>query len=92
MRWTAESHSELVARKRAKHREQWLREREWHRWFAWRPVGIGTEWELDAKEKAWLVTVERRLANGDRENQPEFYRWDLRRFQYRLPETASDRP
>jgi hypothetical protein len=77
MRWTTETADQEAARKKAKLRPQWERERKWHRWFAWSPV------ETSPNETSWLCMVERRLWGWNRESQPEWYFWDIRHFEYR---------
>lgn len=87
MRWASETFSDEKKRKNAPLRARWLRECEWHRWFAWRPVrvGNGTElFEFDCKETAWLCFVERRLDASDRRSQPNWFEWGLRDFVYRM--------
>lgn len=46
--------SGAVVRFPIKEREEW--QYHWHRWFAWRPVYLS-----DAREKAWLEFVWRRV-------------------------------
>lgn len=79
MEWTVESRDDERMRKNTARRAQWERECKWHRWFAWYPVRI------TPKKRAWLCSVERRLDAWDRTRQPEWYAWDIRRFEYRRP-------
>jgi hypothetical protein len=37
----------------------------WHKWFAWYPVKVGTEWQTGADMKVWLVTVMRKRVYRD---------------------------
>jgi len=79
MKWTVESFDERNARKNEALREQYEYEKEWHPWFAWKPVLVSP------KEKVWLRMVERRLNWWDRQSL-KWYCWDIRRHEYRLPE------
>jgi len=78
MLWHKESNAAKDAIKAAALRPQWEFEREWHRWFAWHPVEVAED------RTAWLTTVERRLTGHDREEQPAWYNWGNRRYEYRL--------
>lgn len=92
MRWNTESFSDETKRKDAPYRAKWIKEREWHRWFAWHPVqvGDGTEaFSFEGSHKAWLCFVERRLGGFDRDIQPHWFNWWMRDFIYRFPSEKS---
>ena len=89
MFWCTESWQAEKARKNARYRARWERERIWHRWFAWRPVGLHDHFEFEASQKAWLCWVERKLEDRDCERQPEFYTWGITQYVYRLPKAAT---
>ena len=80
MLWNIESFTQEKTRKNEKRRAQWLIEREWHSWFAWYPVRL-----ISDTQKAWLCWLERRLDLHGRDKQPDWFFWDIRNFEYRVP-------
>ena len=81
MIWRSEGFLQERVRKDSRHRAQWLRERAWHKWFAWHPVRVGVRFE--ETHTAWLCMVERRLWGYHRSEQPHWYFWNVRSFEYR---------
>lgn len=77
MEWAVEDKERERERKNAANRAQWIWECEWRDWFAWYPVRVS------ATKKVWLRSVQRRLPVQHRREQPQWYNWDIRDFEYR---------
>lgn len=79
MIWRKESFDAKTKRLREGNRARWEREREWHPWFAWRPVEVAPD------KTAWLRIVERRLDYLDRDKPPMYFLLAWLGHEYRIP-------
>jgi hypothetical protein len=78
MVYSHKTQDQIDRHKNAAHLNQWLWEKDWHAWFAWHPVLIAED------QSAWLQFVQRRLSARGRLQQPPWWFWRIRDFEYRL--------
>jgi hypothetical protein len=80
MIWSHETSEQIDKRRNDALRPAWEEQQQWHAWFAWWPVKVAPD------RSAWLQFVQRRITPWDAQGELKWYTWDIRDFEYRLPQ------